>query len=86
MSHDFFDHRHYVIIPYSEVEAVDFDQILETNISTLRRSIDGTKTFIKYNGSMPSSLLYVNNKSEEYTHEEIVEILSSEEWAISDNE
>ena len=85
MSHNFFDQRHYVIIPYSEVEVIDFDQVLETNVSTVRKSIDGTKTFVKYNGSMPSSLLYVNNKSQEYTREEIIAILSTEEWAISDD-
>ena len=80
MSHNFFDRRHYVIIPYSEVEAIDFDQVLETNVNTIRTSIDGTKTFIKYKGEMPSSVAAVEDKSQEYSHEEILEMLATEEW------
>ena len=84
MSHDFFDHRHYVIIPYGEVSTIDFDQILETNASTVRKSIDGTKTFIKYKGEMPSSVVAVENKSQEYGYEEILEILHTTEWLPSE--
>ena len=84
MSHDFFDQRHYVIIPYSEVEAIDFDQVLETDVSTVKKTIDGTKTFIKYEGEMPSSVVAVENKSQEYNYEEILEILHTTEWSLSE--
>ena len=79
MSHSF-DHRHYVIIPYSEIGNIDFDQVLETDISTVRTSIDGTKTFVKYAHEMPSSIVNIEDKSQEYSHEEIIEILNTEEW------
>ena len=84
MSHAFFDQRHYVIIPYSEVEAIDFDQVLETDVSTVKKTIDGTKTFIKYEGEMPSSVVAVENKSQEYNYEEILEILHTTEWSLSE--
>ena len=84
MSHDFFDQRHYVIIPYSEVEVIDFDQVLETNANTVRKSIDGAKTFIKYEGEMPSSVVAVEDKSQEYNYEEILEILHTTEWSLSE--
>ena len=84
MSHDFFNQRHYVIIPYSEVEVIDFDQVLETNVNTIRKSIDGTKTFIKYKGEMPSSVVAVENKSPEYNYGEILEILHTTEWSPSE--
>ena len=79
MSHNF-DHRHYVVIPYSEIGNIDFDQVLETDIGTVRTSIDGTKTFVKYVHEMPSSIVNIEDKSQEYSHEEIIEILNTEEW------
>ena len=80
MSHNIFDNRHYVIIPYSEVNVIDFDQVLETSISTVRQSVDGAKTFVKYEGDMPSSVTAVEERSQSYSHKEILEILTTAEW------
>ena len=66
----------YVIIDSSEVSSVDFNQVLETSAETLRFSLDGTKTFVKYEGDQPSFLI----GKTEYTHEEILSILSGPEW------
>mgnify|MGYP001465444902 CR=1 FL=1 len=68
--------RTYVIIDASEVSSVDFDQVVETSADTLRYSVDGTKTFVKYEGTQPFFLL----GKTEYTHEEILTILSGPEW------
>ena len=70
----------YVIIDSSEVGSVDFDQVLETSAETLRFSLDGTKTFVKYEGTQPFFLL----GKTEYTHEEILSILSGPEWTSED--
>ena len=86
MSHDLYDHRHYVIIPYSEVDIIDFDQVLETAANTVRKSLDDTKTFVKYEGDMPSSVTAVEGKSQEYSYEEILAILATEEWTSSEPE
>ena len=43
-----FPNRRWLVIPTSEVENVDFNQIHENSPETLRYSVDGTKTFIKY--------------------------------------
>ncbi|MDB2505812.1 hypothetical protein N9X04_00310 [bacterium] len=69
--------RSYVIINTSELSSVDFNQVLETSADTLRYSIDGSKTFVKYEGTQPFFLL----GKTEYTHEEILTILSGPEWA-----
>ena len=66
----------YVIIDSSEVSSVDFDQVLETSAETLRFSLDGTKTFVKYEGDQPSFL----SGKQEYTHSEILAILATDEW------
>lgn len=43
-----FPNRRWLVIPTSEVENVDFNQVHENSPETLRYSVDGTKTFIKY--------------------------------------
>lgn len=80
MSHNFFDHRHYVVIPYSEVSNIDFDEVLETSANTIRLSVNRLKTFVKYEYEMPSSVAAVQDKSQEYSYEEICEILNTDEW------
>jgi len=70
----------YVIIDSSEVSSVDFDQVLETSAETLRFSLDGTKTFVKYEGTQPFFLL----GKTEHSHEEILSILSGPEWTSDD--
>ena len=66
----------YCIIDASEVSSVDFDQVAETSADTLRYSLDGTQTFVKYEGDQPSFL----SGKQEYTQSEILTILSGAEW------
>ena len=66
----------YVIIDSSEVASVAFDSVLNTSSDMLRYSLDGTKTFVKYEATQPFFLL----GKTEYTHEEILSILSGPEW------
>lgn len=72
--------RKYVIINSSEVSSVDFGQVFETSNDTLRYSVDGTKTFVKYEGEQPS---FLSGKTE-YTHSEILAILTGDEWTPSE--
>ena len=68
--------KNYVIIDASEVSSVDFNQVLQTSADTLRYSLDGSKALLKYEGTQPFFLL----GKTEYTHEEILSILSGPEW------
>ena len=43
-----FENRRYLIIPTSILGDIDFNQVGETSIDTVRKSLDGTKTFVKY--------------------------------------
>jgi len=43
-----FPNRRWLVIPATEVENVDFNQVLESSADTLRYSIDGSETFVKY--------------------------------------
>lgn len=68
--------RNYVIIDASEVSSVDFNQVLETSADTLRFSVDGSKTFVKFEGTAPAFLA----GKPAHSHAEILEILSGSEW------
>jgi hypothetical protein len=72
--------RTYVIIDASEVGNVDFNQVEETSSDTLRYSLDGTKTFVKFEGDTPSFLI----DEPQYDHAEILTILSGPEWTATE--
>jgi len=75
-----FDDLRYMIVLVSEVDQVDFSQVFETSPDTLRLSVDGLKTFFKWEGETPSSIEALTYKDGAYTHEEILNILNSPEW------
>jgi hypothetical protein len=98
--------RRWLVIPADMVESIDFAQVRESGINSLRYSIDGTKTFVKYDVQIieeDSTQTYTDAESgdenefiitagiygrpaiyseeyPEYNHEEILELLSGEDW------
>ena len=78
--------RNYLIIQSSELDKVDFSQVLETSASTVRKSIDTTKTFIKWDGdTTPACVSSLTNTEGPYTKDQINTILSTDVWT-SDEE
>ena len=75
-----FENRHYVIFDLSEIDTIDFSEVMETSADTLRKSVDESKSFVKYEGDQPPSVAALTTKSQEYTHEEILALLAGEEW------
>jgi hypothetical protein len=70
-----------MIFSVTELPNIDFTQVNETSAETVRKSIDGTKTFVKWDGdNIPSSVETLTTKEGPYTYEEILIILSTEEW------
>tara|TARA_R110002012_G_C11528114_1_gene600207 strand:- start:51 stop:287 length:237 start_codon:yes stop_codon:yes gene_type:complete len=69
--------RKYIIISASDVSSVDFSQVDETSAQTLRFSLDGEQTFVKFEGSTPS---FLEGKTQ-YDHSEILTILATPEWS-----
>ena len=101
-----FPNRRWLVIPATQVENVDFNQVLEAGPDSLRYSIDGTQTFVKYEvkvveetytetfidpetneevtftveaGVYGRPSIY-SDQYTEYNHEEILELLSTENW------
>jgi hypothetical protein len=73
--------KYYVIFNVTELDKIDFNQVFETSIETVRKSVDETLTFVKYaTDEMPSSVASLDTKQGPYSHEEILEILATPEW------
>jgi hypothetical protein len=70
----------YIIIDVSELPLVHFDDILESFTSTLRYSLDGTKTVVKWRGPTPDFVKNLTTIEGPYTLEEILPILDGIEW------
>ena len=70
-----FPNRRWLVIPTSITGSINFDEIKENNFESLRLSIDGAKTFIKYDiNEVTSSYteVFINaetNESGSYTVE-----------------
>lgn len=76
-----YETRQFMIFNISELENIDFTQVIETSIDTIRKSIDGQKTFVKWDGEqVPSSVDSLLTKEGPYTYTEILNILSTDEW------
>jgi len=71
----------YIIIEVSEIALVDFNQVMETSEKTLRLSIDGLKTVVKWEGVEPSFVSTLSSYEGPYTHEEILVIMDTSEWS-----
>ena len=74
----------YVIIGTDEVENVDFSQVMQDSVQTLRISEDGNFTFVKFKGETPS---FLEGKTQ-YTHTEIMAILEDQNgiWFVTEAE
>jgi hypothetical protein len=77
--------RRFVIFNVTELPLIDFSQVYETSINTTRKSVDETQTFVKYDMPQPSSIFSLSTKSQEYTYDEILQILATPEWTSQMN-
>jgi hypothetical protein len=75
-----FHDRHYVVFDLTEVDTIDFSEVMETSADTLRKNLANTQSFVKYEGSMPASVTALTTRSQEYTHEEILTLLAGTDW------
>jgi len=80
-----YPNHYYLIFDVTELPLVDFDFVLETSIDTVRKSLDETKTFVKWEGDTPDFVLNMQTKQGPYTHEEILNILNTEDWTYSED-
>lgn len=82
----------YVVANISEINNVNYSQVLQTSASTVRKNISNTKFVLKYDGSKPSTIQSLDNggklfsytasgtQSKYFTHPQILTIISGVEW------
>tara|TARA_B100000035_G_scaffold232682_1_gene200913 strand:- start:549 stop:794 length:246 start_codon:yes stop_codon:yes gene_type:complete len=75
--------RKYLIIPTSELSKVDFSKVCESTAETVRKSVDETKTFIKWDSDEPAFVSNLTGTEGPYTKEEILTILATDAWTSS---
>ena len=75
-----YDNRKFMIFNVSELGQIDFSTVLETSAETVRKSVDGTKTFVKWDGTIPTCVSNLTTKEGPYTYDEILVILATPEW------
>jgi hypothetical protein len=76
--------RRYVIINVSDIDSIDFAQVLETSRDTVRYRLDGVKAVLKYEGAMPATISALSPTPQVYTRDEIRPIMGSIEWEADD--
>ena len=69
-----------MIFNVSELDQIVFTEVLETSIDTVRKSVDKTKTFVKWDGTTPEFFNEMTTKEGPYTYPEILDILATPEW------
>jgi hypothetical protein len=75
--------RNFLIFPVTELPKVDFSQVCETSAETVRLSVVGDKTFVKWDGEAPLFVAEIESAEGPYTYDEILEILATEEWSAT---
>ena len=81
MTQEELDNLTYVIFDYSEIDLIDFNEVRETSKETVRLSVDGLLTFVKWIGDVvPVCVENLPSKSPYYNHTEILSILETPEW------
>jgi hypothetical protein len=73
-----------MIFSVTELDQIDFTTVLETSAETVRKSVDETKTFVKWDGAMPDCVFNLTTKEGPYTYDEILAILATPEWTDPD--
>ena len=75
-----YETRQFAIFSTTEIDKVDFSLVKETSADTLRKSVDETKTFVKWDGEQPEFVSTLTTLEGPYTYSEILDILSTSEW------
>jgi len=76
-----YNNRQFAVFSTTELPLVNFSEVLETSAATVRISVDGTLTFVKWEGDEPpASIKALTTVKGYYTYDEMLELLSSPEW------
>ena len=72
--------KQFIIFNIEELNKINFTEVLETSNETVRKSIDATKTFVKWENETPDCINNLTTAEGPYSLEEITAILDSQQW------
>jgi hypothetical protein len=79
-----YDNRKWAIITLADYTSNQLENLvaksIQTSVSTLRKSLDNTKAILKWDGDTPEVFDGITT----YSHSEILEILSGNDWINND--
>ena len=106
-----FENRRWLVIPTDITGSINFNEVLESSVESLRLSLDETQTFVKYRvnevleeyteeyyDAEDPTITHTNTieagvygrpsiyseEYNEYNHQEILSLLSTNEWSVND--
>ena len=71
-----YSNKKWVIVNVSDITDEMIENAIETSMDTLRKSIDGSKAILKWDGQTPSCF----NGMTTFSHSEILTTLAGSEW------
>ena len=75
-----YSNRKWVIVNVSDITDEMISSAMQTSIGTLRKTLDGTKAILKWEGDTPTCF----NGITTYNHSEILTELAKNEWSNDD--
>jgi len=75
-----YENRKWVIVNVSDITEEMILSAIQTSTSTLRKSLDGTKAILKWDGDTPSCFDGMTT----YSHSEILTELSNSDWSLNE--
>ena len=71
-----YSNRKWIIINVSDITDEMIANAIQSSMDTLRKTLDGSKAILKYEGRKPSCFYNMDT----YNHSEILEELSKSDW------
>ena len=75
-----YSNRKWVIVNVSDITDKMIESAIQTSMSTLRKSLDGTKAILKWGGDTPTCFDGMTT----YNHSEILTELAKSTWTEAD--
>jgi len=71
-----YENRYWIIVNTDDVTDEMINNALQINSATLRKTLDGSKALLKWDGDTPSCFDGITT----YNHSEILAILNNSDW------
>ena len=75
-----YSNRKWVIVNVSDITDEMIDSSIQSSMDTLRKTLDGSKAILKFDGDTPSCFDGLTT----YNHSEILEELAKSDWTSSE--